>query len=41
MGFYQTLYYIKFVLEKLEEVCESKLSIADDFDLENPNTYLK
>ncbi len=41
MEFYQTLDSIEFAFDKLEEVCESRLSIADNFDLDNPNTYLE
>ncbi len=41
MEFYQTLDSIEFAFDKLEEVCESILSIANNFDLDNPNTYLE
>ncbi|VEP13476.1 hypothetical protein H1P_200008 [Hyella patelloides LEGE 07179] len=41
MNLYQSLNSMEFAFNTLKEVCESRLSIADNFDLDNPDTYLE
>ena len=41
MEFYQTLDSIEYAFNKLEENCDLRLSIANNFDLDNPDTYLE